>query len=386
MFASKMCRSVRRKQFSSRGDRRRCGEVRRVYQTRLHFEPLEDRRLLSVFAVSNLSDDVATANSLRWAVAQANANADTDTIQIDSSQSGGTIDLIDFVSKLDATGLVIVRSGERSARVFDRDGAWANISCYTVDLTDYCSYERSGGDPLGYGSEKELAKLTDGLPHSTYAWRIAAAATPYPDAVVELSQIFQDGRAGDFFVVTRDHYGFRKVKAGNHGGAGEEDMRIPLLIAGPTVPHGEFGAARPVDIYPLMLGWYGIPVPNANYDGMDPFSKFAGDDQGKQRLATLDQLFEKKSDHKDILRLTRGADRKTLARQADAELTRRSVLCERLTELLGKLEAQRTNNDALKVADPKYLDDHISIVERTLAWAQAGSERMKAVAAALSTK
>ncbi len=66
---------------SSRGSRR-CGtplqKSRQSNRRRLRFEPLEDRRLLAVFTVSNLAD--AGAGSLRAAITAANGTAGADTI------------------------------------------------------------------------------------------------------------------------------------------------------------------------------------------------------------------------------------------------------------------------------------------------------------------
>ncbi|MFA4873993.1 MAG: alkaline phosphatase family protein [bacterium] len=296
------------------------------------------------------------------------------------TNDGGSIDLIDFIKRLEATELVVVRAGERRARIFDRDGAWADVACYTIEQRDYCSYQTKGGDPLGYRANHAPAKLLDGQPHSIFAWRDATAGMPYPDAVVELSQIFHDGRSGDIFITTRGHYGFRKVKAGNHGGADAGDMRVPLLIAGPTVSPGAYGTARPVDLYPMVLGWFGISVPPANYDGMDPFVKFGGDDPDSQRLALLEQMFDGNTPHVNRAEFGR---LKTLALQ---EAARRKELVQKLEALLGRLDAQKNSKDAPEVAPPGYLDDHIAIVQRTLAWAKGGLDRMEDIESTLSGK
>ena len=68
------------------------------HQRRLCMEPLEDRRLLSVFTVNKPSDAAVSAagqhpGSLRQAIFDANANPGPDTISFDSSLSGGTITL-----------------------------------------------------------------------------------------------------------------------------------------------------------------------------------------------------------------------------------------------------------------------------------------------------
>ena len=60
-------------------------------QRRLRFEPLEDRRLLAVFTVSNLNN--SGSGSLRDAIALANSASGPDTIDFASGLSGNTISL-----------------------------------------------------------------------------------------------------------------------------------------------------------------------------------------------------------------------------------------------------------------------------------------------------
>lgn len=299
------------------------------------------------------------------------------------TRDGEWMDLIDFMLGLGATDLAIVRAGSRRARILSHDGKAADVACFTLGSTDFCSYrfDRSKGDPLGYAKNPRLARLMDGRPHSTFAWREATAKERYPDAVIQLSQIFHDGRAGDIFITARNRFGFRKVKAGNHGGATDEDMITPLLIAGPGVPRGTFEAARPADIFPLLLDWFGLKVPKTNYDGRNPFEKYKGDDAGLVRLAALEQIVADSTrigETGDAVHSIRGKFFGMLQAQAFGpvlslakdEIGRRRLLVEKLIRLSEALHAQRTDRRAPKVADRRYLDDHIDIVDRTLGWAR----------------
>ncbi|MBN1282634.1 MAG: alkaline phosphatase family protein [Proteobacteria bacterium] len=278
-------------------------------------------------------------------------------------RDGSEIDLIKVLQGLDATELVAVRAGERKARIFDSEGASAELSCFTIAGEDYCSYRPRGGDPLGYSTSPATKRLADGRPHSAEAWKHASSGERYPDAVIGLSQIFRDGRAGDIFITTKGRYGFRKVKEGNHGGLMEEDMRTPFMISGPTVPKGRFHTARPVDLYPLTLEWFGLDVPEKNYDGTDPFRPHEKEDARIERLAAAEQLMEERG------RAGVSGDLKPLARQ---EAAKRMQLVERLTALLSDM----------KRGDRKspYAADHIAIVERALAWARGAHERMERLA------
>lgn len=306
---------------------------------------------------------------------------------------GEPIDLIDAILKMEATDLVIVRAGERRAHVFRYDGTDATIACSAIGPVDYCSFsfDRTRGDPFGYAADPRLSHLLDGRPHSSFAWRQATAGEAYPDAVVQLSQIFHDGRAGDLFVTTRGRFGFRKVKAGNHGGPGEDDMRVPLLIAGPTVPRGAFGVARSVDLYPAMLQWFGIHVPAENHDGIDPFRDPPPEDGARSTLAALDLLFEAEPSlikmidvpgfvRRDVSAVASLKAFPHLLTPAREEAARRSRILANLRALLKQMEAQRTEEDAPRVVDdPAYLADHIAIVEREIGRASASVRRMEEI-------
>ncbi len=297
--------------------------------------------------------------------------------------SGKPDDLISFIRSLDAIDLIAVRAGERRARVIARDGSWAEVECYTVNLIDHCAYVTAGGDPLGYMKSPGLKALVDGKPHSTLAWREAAADEEYPDAVVGLSQIFNDGRAGDIFVTTHDGYGFRSVKQGNHGGPTHDDMRVPIFIAGPSVPKGTFGAARPPDLYALALEWFGLEVPETNHDGSNPFERFKGEDASLAALAALDQRFDDTSAaHKALGKAAVGAKRAGIRKLATEEAKRRLELAGKLSDLLKEIEAKTAKGEY----DKRYAEDHAKIVRRAKRWAEAGGERMKAIEKSLGGK
>ena len=151
MFAFGNRQANRRKHHKSAEGRRRDQEVRAAYKTQLRFEPLEDRRLLSVLAVTNLLDgSVAQAGdlpgSLRQAIFDANANPGADTISFDPSLSGGTIALTSgelaitdsvTIQGLGAANLTIDAGG--ISRIFDardnNDAINSNVEIDGLTLT-----------------------------------------------------------------------------------------------------------------------------------------------------------------------------------------------------------------------------------------------------------
>ena len=115
--------------------------ARSLYHRRLSCESLEDRRLLSIFAVTNLSN--SGAGSLRQAIANANSNTGADTITFASSLAGNTItltsgqlNLTDTTGKTTINGLgadQLTVSGNDASRVFYiNSGMNAEISGLTI--------------------------------------------------------------------------------------------------------------------------------------------------------------------------------------------------------------------------------------------------------------
>ena len=257
-------------------------------------------------------------------------------------KDGAPINLIDLIAGLEPTELVIVRDGDSSTVVYNGESNASRIECILLNAKQWCSYEIvKGKDPLKFTSKK-ARRLMDGKPHSSQEWKHATAEEHYTDAIVQLGTIFQDGRAGDLFIVPQDAWGLRVIKAATHGSLIRDDMHIPMFIAGPSVPRGTYEAMRTVDIYPLMLGWFGFDVPVANYDGVNPFEKFKGENKLWQRLATIEQ----KCSSKRCVRRYAGYRRAALRKLATMELEDRTLLAVRLHEYISSLEAQKTDKHA----------------------------------------
>lgn len=114
-------------------------------------------------------------------------------------------------------------------------------------------YEPFSGDPLeigGYwsGSIRESLEAT---------WNGS-----FPDAVFQLVDQFRSPRSGDLLVVAREGYDFRgrfevpEHKAG-HGSLIRAHMQTPVWSSQP-MPETPL---RTVDLFPAMLGWLGVAVP-----------------------------------------------------------------------------------------------------------------------------
>jgi arylsulfatase A-like enzyme len=117
-----------------------------------------------------------------------------------------------------------------------------------------------GQDPLGWhGAVPE--EMLAGAACSPREWLAATAATGYPDLPAQIVAYFRAARGGDLAVFAAVGWDFGAVNRAGHGGLRPGDMHVPLLLAGPGVPHQRRRAARTVDLMPTLLALLGRPIP-----------------------------------------------------------------------------------------------------------------------------
>ena len=119
---------------------------------------------------------------------------------------------------------------------------------------------RSGTDPLGYKAEVPPDAM-DGAPMDERQWLAATADTDYPDLPAQILAYFRAPRAGDIIVFAAPGWDFDRSHKAGHGGVSPADMYVPLLLAGPGVPHSQVHHARTVDLMPTLLVLLSRPVP-----------------------------------------------------------------------------------------------------------------------------
>ncbi|MBI5722944.1 MAG: alkaline phosphatase family protein [Planctomycetes bacterium] len=189
------------------------------------------------------------------------------------TRSGGTVDLpaalagrkeIDATAYLASPGVVrlVTKTGEVE---FTRDGGM--YSCRVV----------SGTDPLGWAG-KVSADALAGRPMTGRQWLAATINTEFPDLPESLVAYFDGLLAADvvaFPAPLCDIDGWRKA---GHGGIRATEMILPIVIAGPGVPHGSTTTARIVDIMPTVLELLGRPVP-PGLDGRSIIRQFQSQSQ-----------------------------------------------------------------------------------------------------------
>jgi arylsulfatase A-like enzyme len=126
----------------------------------------------------------------------------------------------------------------------------------------------SGKDPLGYEEKLSSAEpQAETVTLSSRQWLKLTHGTNYPDLPAQILAYFRSPRAGDFIVFAAPGWDFGGAHKGGHGGVrAEEDMLVPLVLAGPGVPHARVQAARTVDLTPTLLQLLGKDIP-ADSDG-----------------------------------------------------------------------------------------------------------------------
>ena len=117
-----------------------------------------------------------------------------------------------------------------------------------------------GEDPFGWAG-KVPAEALDGKPLSPRAWLEATHATEYPDLPAQIVAYFRSRYAPDLIAFSVPGTDLFAVHKAGHGGLRPADMFVPLLVAGPGVPHGRVDAARSVDVIPTVLQLQGRQPP-----------------------------------------------------------------------------------------------------------------------------
>lgn len=162
---------------------------------------------------------------------------------------------------LDKNGVGLLICSEQSGRnlVFSSSGQ----SAIEIDFEGYKYSVVKGDDPLGYADVPDAAALMDGGFHSSDEWLRASYASAYPDAIVQITQLFKSHRCGDIVVLGAPGYDLMdEGHIGSHGSLEREEILVPVVLAGPGIVKKRVEYARTVDVFPTYLEFFGInPAP-----------------------------------------------------------------------------------------------------------------------------
>jgi len=281
---------------------------------------------------------------------------------------------VESLLKLESTDLVVVKKGKFGSIVYDTNGRTADIDCYNINASDWCSYryDTTRGDPLGYSKNPKIKPLLDGFPHTPEEWLNSTCEEKYPDGVIQLSQIFRDGRAGEIFLITKPEWLFRSVKKGTHGGLHKDDMMIPFMMRGPEIQKGKYHTMRAPDIYPLLLTWLGVSADGANSDGVNPFVAYKNtNEENWEKVAKLEQIFTNQPPLRKLIGLNDVLKKEIYPQVKASEFNNILILvrteAERRNRLVEKLNDNLKEMDTKK-KDPLYSEDYKNITKETLSY------------------
>lgn len=125
-----------------------------------------------------------------------------------------------------------------------------------------------GADPLEYLNDPRIASWTAARRYvDAESWLEATKGKAFPDAVVLLFGLFPDYRAGDLLLFTGNDTQFKENRRAGHGSFLADDLNIVLMFHGRKIRPGVYGAARSVDVYPILLALFGLK-PQGEMDGV----------------------------------------------------------------------------------------------------------------------
>lgn len=183
-------------------------------------------------------------------------------------------DLIRALTREPAVAFVAAESELGGIRLESRAGAaWVRQRGRQV------TYEPLSGDPLEVGGSMNATPRE---------WLEATWNSPYPDAVFHLLDQFRSRRSGDLLVIAREGYDFRArfempEHRYGHGSLIRAHMQTPVWSSQP-IPAAPL---RTVDLFPAMLGWLGVNVP----EGIDGEPVWLPGDRPRLRKAPQEASF-----------------------------------------------------------------------------------------------
>jgi len=175
------------------------------------------------------------------------------------------VDLLDELRKEPGIQLVAARESEDVFRILGKGGEakverhWSTFR-YTVTDTD----------PLGYTAVDACKALQDGAYHDKDAWFAASCSSGYPDALFQITQLFDAERCGDVVISSTPGWDLMdQGHIGTHGGLERDEMTVPCVLAGPGIRQGTIPYARTIDLQPTTLQF--LAGANAGREALNVF-------------------------------------------------------------------------------------------------------------------
>ncbi|MEN6506139.1 MAG: alkaline phosphatase family protein [Planctomycetaceae bacterium] len=173
---------------------------------------------------------------------------------------GGTIDIFKLLLDQHAVEAIAYSAGPNRVRV-RRSMGEAEFSQPAGRGGDVTYRLVSGTDPFEWEGTVP-AELLAGKPAAPRQWLDATEHTPFPAFIASLLAFFrEENRRADVMAFARPDWDFHTVLNAGHGGLRDCEAYIPVMAAGPGIPHGRVSTVRSTDIVPTVLELLGRPIP-----------------------------------------------------------------------------------------------------------------------------
>ena len=165
-----------------------------------------------------------------------------------------------------AVDIVVTRGASDPALIVESKRGVADLAETGGDI----SYSaRDGRDPFGWGEMPARMGLREALEETI--------DTEYPDALVQIAQLFRTRRTGDLVISAAAGYDLRErfewpKHYSSHGGLLRDHMLIPVAS---SVPLAE-GPVRSADVAATVLDYLGVPAPSGA-DGVPRLARSASE-------------------------------------------------------------------------------------------------------------
>ncbi len=172
----------------------------------------------------------------------------------------GRINLFDTLMASECVDAVAYSVGENRIRVRTQGGE-AEFAQPRGPRTDISYRLISGSDPFMWAG-KVRQDILNGTPASPLAWLDETEHTPFPAFVSSLLAFMSEkNRRPDIVVFSAPGWDFSTTLHSGHGGLRDCETYIPVMAAGPGIPHRMASTVRSVDIVPTILELMGKPIP-----------------------------------------------------------------------------------------------------------------------------
>ncbi len=165
----------------------------------------------------------------------------------------GRMNMIDLMRHLLPVQHVFVAENKNTFHAYSRDG---HGIIKKRGRNEYSYDVAQGTDPLEYATIVEDGKIAYREWLDDQEWLSATCEAEFPDAPVQISQIFESPRSGDLIINSRMGWDLMREMPqhrGSHGGLHAGEMKVPLLVANSSYEMKPDQPLRTTDVLDILL-------------------------------------------------------------------------------------------------------------------------------------